>query len=114
MSTPSSSSPKIVSHNIPQIEIYQVSDDELSRIEEVATKVGNEFAFMLTGVSISVTLLIALTQGEFQKDVEIIMKASLGISVLISIYMGIKWFRSESSVSKILSRIRSRRTEPDT
>ena len=114
MSTPSPSTPKVVSHNIPRIEIYQVTDDELSRIEEVATKVGNEFAFMLTGISITVTLLIALTQGEFQKDIEVIMNASVGVSGLTSIYMGIKWFRSESSVSKILSLIRSRRTEPDT
>ena len=76
MSTPSPNEPKIVSHNIPIIEVYQVTDDELSRMEEAATNVGNEFAIMLAAISITITLLISLMQGKFEPDVEDILQSS--------------------------------------
>lgn len=114
MSTPSSNEPKIVSYNIPQIEVYQVTDDELRRMEEAASNVGYEFATMLATISITVSLVIALTQGEFETDVEIAFKIAIGVSGLISIFMGVMWWRHRSSLSKLVSNIRSRRTEPDT
>ena len=114
MSTPLPGEPKIVSYNIPRIEVYQVADDELNRIEEAATNVGNEFATMLASISIMFSLLIALTQGTFETEVDILIKAAVAVSALVSLYMGIKWGRHRSSVSRILSHIRSRRTEPDT
>ena len=60
MSTPSPNEPKFVSHNIPRIEVYQVTDDELSRMEEAATNVGNEFAIMLAAISITISFFISL------------------------------------------------------
>ena len=114
MSTPSSDEPKIVSYNIPRIEVYQVTDDELRRMEEAASNVGNEFATMLATVSVTVSLVTALTQGEFETDIEIAFKTAIGISTLISVCMGVKWYRHRSLVSKLMSNIRSRRTEPDT
>ena len=114
MSTPSPNEPKIVSHNIPIIEVYQVTDDELSRMEEAATNVGNEFAIMLVAISITITLLISLMQGKFEPDVEIFFIVAVVISTLTAIIMGIQWYRHRSSVSKIISQIRSRRTEPNT
>ena len=114
MSTPSPNEPKFVSHNIPRIEVYQVTDDELSRMEEAATNVGNEFAIMLAAISITITLLISLMQGNFEPDVEIFFIAAVVISTSAAIIMGIQWYRHRSSVSKIISKIRSRRTEPDT
>ena len=105
---------KIVSHNIPIIEVYQVTDDELSRMEEAATNVGNEFAIMLAAISITISFLISLMQGKFEPDVEIFFKVAVVISALAAIIMGIQWYRHRSSVSKIFSKIRSRRTEPDT
>ena len=114
MSTQSPREPQIVSYNIPRIEVYQVTDDELTRIEEAAAKVGNEFALMLTSISITVSLVIALTQGAFQTDVEVWMKAAVVVSGIVSIYAGVSWFRHRSAVSNVLSKIRSRRTEPGT
>ena len=114
MSTSSSDEPKIVAYNIPRIEVYQVTDDELRRMEEGASNAGTEFATMLAGVSITISLIIALTQGEFESDIEIFFKSAIGVAALTSGYMGVKWYRHRSSVSKLMSDIRSRRTEPDT
>ena len=83
-------------------------------MEEGASNVGNEFATMLAAISITVSLAVALTQGEFETDIEIAFKAAIGVTALASVYMGIKWYRRQSLVSKLVSNIRSRRTEPDT
>ena len=112
MSPQSPEEPQVVSYNIPRIEVYQVTDDELVRIEEAAAKVGNEFALMLTAISITTSLLIALSQGEFQRDFEVWMKAAAVVSGIVSVYAGTRWLLHRSAVSKVLAQIRSRRTEP--
>ena len=114
MPTTSSNEPKVVSYNIPTIEVYQVTDDELRRIEEGTSNVGNEFATMLTAISITVSLGIALIQGQFEADTEIVFQAAVVVTGVTSVYMDIRWFRHRSTVSRLVSDIRSRRTEPDT
>ena len=112
MSEQSPREPKIVSYNIPSIETYQITGDELERLEEATSAVENTFAFMLAGISVSITILIALVQGEFPIKIEILMKSGLGVSMVVSLWAGVSWKRHGSALSRVLSKIRSRRDEP--
>lgn len=112
MSTFSSQTPQIVSYNIPKIEVYQVTDDELCRIEEASKSTSNTFSVFLSSISIFFSLLIALVKGEFQYNTEnIITYATIGFCVL-ALIMGISYFHRRSTLPNILKKIRKRKTEP--
>lgn len=114
MSAQSPGEPRVVAHAIPIIEVYQVTDDELTRIEGAATTVENASAFMFAGIAATISIGAALAQGTFPVSAEIWMKAALGVSIVVSVWAGFRWYYHESALSKVLSQIRSRRTEPGT
>ena len=105
--------PYIVTHKIPHIEVYQVTDDELTRIEEGSNQVGYDFAFMLTSLSIFVSLLIALATGDFNENIQLMFELAVAIFILSGIYTGQRWFRNRSKAQKVINKIRSRRVDPE-
>ncbi len=60
----------IVTYEIPRIEIYQVTDNKLKRIEDETSRVAQNFAFMLTSKSIFFSFLIALGTDTFDATME--------------------------------------------
>ncbi len=114
MSASSSKGPKVLIYPPPTIEVYQVTDDELRRIEEATSNVDYRFSTMLAMVSAILSIVIALTQGEFGAMAEIAFKAAIGVLGIVAIVMGWKWWRGRSLTSRLMSGIRARRIEPDT
>ena len=52
--------PKVITHRIPQIEIYQVTNDELQRIEDGCSNVGQDLTFSVASLSVFASFLVAL------------------------------------------------------
>ena len=104
--------PQIVSYNIPRIEVYQVTEDELKRIEEGSSQVSQDFTFMLTSFSICVSFVIALLTGHFESRAELTLKSCIGVFGLSSLYTGWRWFRNRKVAPNVIGNIRIRKVEP--
>jgi hypothetical protein len=57
--------PRIITYRIPHIEVYQVTDDELKRIEEGYSQVGQDLTFCVTSLSFCIAFTIALATAPF-------------------------------------------------
>ena len=106
--------PDIVTHTIPLIEVYQVTDDELKRIEEGSGQVAQDFAFMLACSSLCIAFLIALGTGTFNPNIGLTFRVAAGVSGLSAIYTGCRWFRNRKTAPNVINSIRSRRVDPET
>lgn len=105
--------PEIVTHAIPHIEVYQVTDDELDRIEESSSQESQDFAFMLTSISLGIAFLIALMTATFEETIKLIFIAAVGVCAVSAVYTGLKWIRNRKKVSNVIDKIRSRRIDPE-
>ena len=103
----------VVTYKIPSIEVYQVTDDELMRIEETAGQAGQDFAFMLASLSIFISFVIALATADFGKNTQLIFIVVAAISVSFGIRTGWIWFRNKSNFQKVIEKIRSRKVDPE-
>ena len=106
--------PNVVTHRIPQIEIYQVTDDELARIEEGYSTVGQDYTFFLTSLSVGITSFISLAAGNYDSDMALLVKVISGICVVVSAYTGFKWFRQKGIGPNVIRNVRNRRIDPET
>lgn len=106
--------PDIVTHTIPRIEVYQVTDDELKRIEEGSSQVAQDFAFMLAGFSLCIAFLIALVTGTFNATTGLTFRAAALVCGVSAIYTGWKWLRHRKTAPNVINSIRSRRVDPET
>ena len=52
--------PEVVTYRIPQIEVYQVTSDELQRIEDGCSHVGQDLTFAVASLSVFASFLVAL------------------------------------------------------
>ena len=52
--------PEVVTYRIPRIEVYQVTDDEMRRIEDGCNLVGQDLTFAVASLSVGASFLVAL------------------------------------------------------
>jgi hypothetical protein len=103
---------EIITYRIPRIEVYQVTDDELCRIEEECGKVSQDFAFSTSFLSFGIAFTIALLTAPFSewlRTVFVILVIVCGVGCL---YTGIRWWSQRRKVPEVVAKIRSRKTEP--
>ena len=103
----------VVTHRPPSIDVYYITDDELSRIEEKVGQVGQDLAFMLTSLSVCIAFFIALMTGTFEPATELTFKAAVGVSGISALYTGLRWFRHRKTAPDIINKIRDREVDPD-
>jgi hypothetical protein len=103
---------EIITYRIPRIEVYQVTDDELCRIEEGCGRVSQDFAFATTFLSFAVAFFIALLTATYSDKLRTIFIAITVICAVGSLYTGIRWWMNKTRVPDVIAKIRSRRTEP--
>jgi len=106
--------PAIVTHRIPRIEVYQVTDDELRRIEDGSNQVAQDLAFALACSSFCIAFIIALTTGTFNSSAGVTLTIAALIFGLAAIYTGTRWWRHRSSAPNVIASIRRRRVDPET
>jgi hypothetical protein len=104
--------PDIVTYRIPRIEVYQVTDDELSRIEEGSGRVAQDLSFALASGSIFVTLLVALLTGTFAPRTSAGLAIGALVFGLVAIYTGTRWWRERRKAPDVIAAIRRRKVDP--
>ena len=104
--------PDIVTHRIPRIDVFQVTDDELTRIEEMCTKVSHNFSFMLTSMSIGITCLLSLFAATYTEAVESWVRTVTLVCFLVAFYTGSRWYKFRKNVPTVLDTIRNRKIDP--
>jgi hypothetical protein len=104
--------PQIVTYRIPRIEVYQVADDELRRIEEGYGRVGQDLTFAVTSLSFCIAFAIALATASFSDRLFIIFLVLVIVFGLVALYTGIRWWGARRAAPAVMATIRSRRVEP--
>ena len=106
--------PEIVTHRIPRIEVYQVTDDELRRIEDASNQIAQDLSFALACGSSCGGIVVGLFTGEFGDTAGTILTAAAIILGLAAAYTGVRWLRHRGAASNVIRQIRSRRIDPET
>ncbi len=105
--------PEIVTHRIPRIEVYRVTEHELDSIEQGAINVAQDLTFAVASFSCGVSFLIALLVGALSQAVFTVFWIIVILSGVVFLYTGIRWLRARKTAPTVIGRIRSRRVEPD-
>jgi hypothetical protein len=105
--------PEIVTYRIPRIEVYQVTDDELKRIEEGSSQTGQDLTFAIASFSIAISFAIALFTGTFSHPVSLVLTVALMFCGGFGLYTGFRWRRARARTPDAIAKIRSRKVEPD-
>jgi hypothetical protein len=103
---------EIITYKIPRIEVYQITDDEICRIEEGCGHVSQDFGFATSFLSFGIAFFIALETATFSEtlhSVFLIIVVMCGIGFL---YTGARWLMQKGKVPEVIAKIRSRKTEP--
>lgn len=104
--------PQVVTYRIPRIEVYQVTDDELKRIEDGYGQVGQDLTFAVTSLSFCLAFAIALATGTFSGRPFIILLSLVIICALVAFYTGTRWWRARKAAPTVIETIRSRKVQP--
>lgn len=104
--------PEIVTYIIPRIEVYQVTDDELCRIEEGHGQVSQDFTFATNFLSFGTAFLLALLTATFSERLRIIFILVVMACGSGFLYTGYRWWKERRKVPNVIAKIRSRKTEP--
>ena len=104
--------PQIVTYLIPRIEVYQVTDDELRRIEEGYGQVGQDLTFAVASLSFCIAFAVTLATASFPDRLFLIFLVLVIVSGLAALYTGIRWWGVRRAAPTVIATIRSRRVEP--
>ena len=107
------SAPQIVTYQIPKIEVYQVTDAELTSMETSHGQVGQDFTIAVTSLSLGVAFVLALLTGTFQPAWETTIKILTAMCGFSFIYTGIRWWRTRNVLPRVITEIRSRKVPDD-
>lgn len=97
--------PQIITYRIPRIEVYQVTDDELRRIEDGYGQVGQDLTFAVTSLSFCIAFTIALVTASFPERLFIIFLSLVAVFALVAIYTGIRWWRARKAAPTVITTI---------
>lgn len=109
MSDQKQDEPQIVTHRIPSIDLYQVSEDELNRIEEGYAHVGQDFSFAIASLSIGASFVVALLSASVSDRVFSFFVSIIIISGVVFLYTGIRWWSNRKKAPDAIAKIRSRK-----
>jgi Flp pilus assembly protein TadB len=104
---------EIVTYKIPRIEVYQVTDDELRRVEEGSGQVGQDLTFAVASLSFATAFLITLCTTSLTDPLRSIFIAVVIVCTVVFLYTGARWWRTRRIASRVITSIRSRKDNPD-
>lgn len=107
-----SEAPEIVTYKIPRIEVYQVTDHELSRIEETYGQAGQDLTFAIASLSLAISFAISLSTGTFSDRLFVTFVLFAIVSSIVTIYTALRWWRVRKVTPTVIAAIRSRRVDP--
>ncbi len=104
--------PRIVIHGIPKIEVYFVTEDELNRLEEGCSNIGQDLQFATVSLSLVCAFIIALLTTTMSESVRQGFGIAVAICVIVFLYAGARWWRARKITPPVISRIRKREDDP--
>lgn len=111
--TPAREDPEVVTYRIPRIEVYQVTDDELRRIEDGFGQVGQDLTFAVASLSVCIAFAITLVTATLSEKLFAIFLSLVVIAALVALYTGARWWRTKRAAPTVIATIRSRKVEPE-
>lgn len=103
---------EIIIWKIPPIEVYQITDEQFTLIEEGCGKVSQDFTFATNFLSFGIAFLLALLGGTFSEVLRTIFIMIVVVCAFGCLYTGVRWWRQRKKVPDVIAKIRSRKTEP--
>jgi len=100
-------------HRLEHVDVYEVSGDELDRIEREAVTVGTDLQFALFWIPIAVTLTTALALTSIQNAK--VYNGFFTVTVVsygFGVYFGVRWWRCRDVFKRLLAKIRDRQVGP--
>ena len=98
------------------MELHQVSDEELCRIEEDCGRPSRDLGSVTLALPLFVALLVPLLTNTHQLSplIRTTFIIIVSVSGFVSIVKGLKWFRTRKKGPATIARIRKRKTnQPD-
>ena len=100
-------------HKLEQVEIFEVTGDEIDSIEREAVNVGTDLQFCLVLIPVALTLFATLFLTTITNPrVYIVFFIVAFGSLVFGIYFAVRWFPERRSFKKCLDKIRNRRVGP--
>jgi hypothetical protein len=96
-------------HPIAELDVYEVSSEELDQLERAALGGAEAFGFLIFGFSVGISLTVILTTLDIRSDrvFESFLIATI-IAYLVGVFFGIRWVLEWRSSKAVAQRIRSR------
>jgi hypothetical protein len=104
--------PKIVTYKIPQIDIYHVTEDELIRIEEGCSEIGQDLTFATISLTLLIAFIISLVTTSISEPVRSFFVFVTIVAAVVFLYTGSKWWRRRRTTPNVIAKIRSRKVDP--
>jgi ABC-type multidrug transport system fused ATPase/permease subunit len=100
-------------HSINQLETYDVAVDDLDRIEAECKNVGQDLQFASNSLSFGISFLIALIFTTIDSPkVFACFFAVMVLMFVLSVYFGIRYYRTKETVQSTIQRIKERQVGP--
>jgi hypothetical protein len=102
-------------HGLSQVETYEVTADELERIEREGGDVGFDFQICLFCLTLASSFLIGLILSpppDSKPKIFIVFSVLVVVGFLVGIVFGLKWYFSRNAFSVTLAKIRARQIGP--
>jgi hypothetical protein len=100
-------------HSISQVIVYDVTKDELERIESKAADLGLDFQLSLAGITSAISILATLIFSPSQESLSrTIFWVMVPVLFLVGFIFAVRWYFSKGELSKIFLRIRARQVGP--
>jgi len=99
--------PQIRRGRIPSFAIYEVSEDELQKLQD-GFAIGLELNFSLMLLSSALSFFIALITTQMSQTKSTTITIITAVFAIIGIYLFFSWFRSRPDIQNLVSSIKSR------
>ena len=104
---------KLRRHALPHVETYDVTSDELERIETESKTVGQDFQYASNCLTAAVAFAIALFTTEIKSERVFDVFVLLAVSgSVFGCYFGQKYFRGRKQCATVIQKIRERQIGP--
>lgn len=109
MSEPDENETRTITYRVPTIELYEVSSDELDRIEEGYGQVGNNLTFAVGSLSMASTIAVSMLTTVASEAWQATGLVLLIMFTLVLLVSGGNWLKARKRAPKVLNSIRSRK-----
>lgn len=96
-------------HPIAELDVYEVSSEELDQLERAGLHGAESFGFLIFGFSVGISLTVTLATVDIHSDrlFESFLIATI-IAYVVGAFFGIRWILERRSSKAVAQRIRSR------